>query len=92
MHFSYHYPTAILALAATTLAVPAPLSRRVAEPEPQAGIARPKLGSIPYGADIYSCATPGTVALTFDDGPWIYTSELLDLLNQYNAKATFFVR
>lgn len=31
------------------------------------------------------------MALTFDDGPWIYTSELLDLLEANHVKATFFV-
>lgn len=31
------------------------------------------------------------VALTFDDGPGIHTSRLLDTLDKYNAKATFFV-
>ena len=31
------------------------------------------------------------VALTFDDGPGYYTNDLLDLLEQYNAKATFFM-
>ncbi|MDE7326737.1 MAG: polysaccharide deacetylase, partial [Lachnospiraceae bacterium] len=31
------------------------------------------------------------VYITFDDGPSKNTDELLDLLNQYNAKATFFV-
>lgn len=31
------------------------------------------------------------VYLTFDDGPSIYTGELLDILAQYNVKATFFV-
>jgi peptidoglycan/xylan/chitin deacetylase (PgdA/CDA1 family)/GT2 family glycosyltransferase len=32
------------------------------------------------------------VALTFDDGPnGIYTTEILDILNEYNVKATFFV-
>lgn len=31
------------------------------------------------------------VALTFDDGPGKYTTQLLDLLDKYNAKATFFV-
>lgn len=32
------------------------------------------------------------VSLTFDDGPHpIYTAELLDVLKQYNVKATFFV-
>ena len=31
------------------------------------------------------------IALTFDDGPWSETtSEILDILEQYNAKATFF--
>lgn len=30
------------------------------------------------------------IYLTFDDGPSIYTSELLDLLNRYKIKATFF--
>ena len=31
------------------------------------------------------------VYLTFDDGPSIYTEELLDILKKYNVKATFFV-
>lgn len=31
------------------------------------------------------------VYLTFDDGPSQYTSELLDVLDRYNVKATFFV-
>lgn len=31
------------------------------------------------------------VALTFDDGPSAYTLELLDLLDKYDIKATFFV-
>ncbi|KAI8070651.1 uncharacterized protein B0P05DRAFT_550569 [Gilbertella persicaria] len=34
---------------------------------------------------------PGYVALTYDDGPNIYTSALVDLLKQENVKATFFV-
>lgn len=33
----------------------------------------------------------GTVYLTFDDGPSKYTSRLLDVLDKYNVKATFFV-
>ncbi len=32
-----------------------------------------------------------TVYLTFDDGPSYLTPQVLDLLDQYNAKATFFV-
>ncbi|QHU94198.1 polysaccharide deacetylase family protein [Candidatus Saccharibacteria bacterium oral taxon 488] len=35
---------------------------------------------------------PGKViALTFDDGPGPYTAHLLDILDQYGAKATFFL-
>lgn len=31
------------------------------------------------------------IALTFDDGPSIYTKEILDILDMYGCKATFFV-
>lgn len=31
------------------------------------------------------------IALTFDDGPGAHTMRLLDMLDKYNAKATFFV-
>lgn len=35
---------------------------------------------------------PGTVALTFDDGPSpIYTPKVLEILDKYQIKATFFV-
>lgn len=34
---------------------------------------------------------PGTVALTYDDGPTRYTGDLLDLLKRYDAPATFFI-
>ena len=40
---------------------------------------------------ISHCIVPGTIALTFDDGPSPYTPHLLDLLAQHNAKATFFI-
>ena len=57
-----------------------------------AGIARPQLGSQPYGGvGIYDCVEPNMIALTFDDGPNIYTSHILDVLDQYNVPATFFV-
>ncbi|KAH9993915.1 polysaccharide deacetylase [Xylariaceae sp. FL0662B] len=55
-------------------------------------VPRPALGSVPYdGVDITSCTLPGKVALTFDDGPYVYTNELLDLLEANGVKATFFV-
>lgn len=31
------------------------------------------------------------VALTYDDGPSLYTNQILDILDGYNVKATFFV-
>lgn len=43
------------------------------------------------GVYIKSCTVDNTIALTFDDGPYLYTSDLLDLLSQYDAKATFFI-
>ncbi|KAF4636942.1 hypothetical protein G7Y89_g1142 [Cudoniella acicularis] len=55
-------------------------------------IQRNKVGSVLYGsAGIYDCVQAGDMALTFDDGPFIYTSHILNLLQQYNATATFFI-
>ncbi|EEP79804.1 hypothetical protein UREG_04650 [Uncinocarpus reesii 1704] len=57
-----------------------------------AGIPRTKVGEVPYGVvPIYQCVNPNTVALTYDDGPNVYTNDLLDILDSYDAKATFFV-
>ncbi|KAL2677308.1 hypothetical protein Neosp_011077 [[Neocosmospora] mangrovei] len=54
-------------------------------------IARPKIGDIPYGEGINRCSRNGDIALTYDDGPFTYTEDLLDLLQEYNAKATFYI-
>ncbi|CAG8951098.1 hypothetical protein HYFRA_00006496 [Hymenoscyphus fraxineus] len=59
-------------------------------------IPRPKLGNLTYGGGgIYKCTKKNVVALTFDpsvdDGPYIYTTTILDILAEYNAKATFFI-
>ncbi|KAH7072529.1 hypothetical protein FB567DRAFT_538323 [Paraphoma chrysanthemicola] len=56
-------------------------------------VSRDKVGTLAYGGDgIFGCVTPGTVALTYDDGPQTaFTSHILDLLKSYNAKATFFM-
>ncbi|WP_343618334.1 polysaccharide deacetylase family protein [Flavobacterium sp.] len=37
-----------------------------------------------------SSETEKKIAITFDDGPSVYTLEVLQLLKKYNAKATFF--
>lgn len=44
--------------------------------------------SVPYAN---AAATPKLVAITFDDGPSVYTEGLLDGLAQRGAKATFFI-
>jgi peptidoglycan/xylan/chitin deacetylase (PgdA/CDA1 family) len=54
-------------------------------------VPRPQLGTVPYGVSIIHCAVPGKVALTFDDGPYIWTNDLLDILKSNSVKATFFV-
>lgn len=57
-----------------------------------ANIARPQLGSVTYGGEgIYACKKAGTVAITYDDGPYLYTNGVLDTFKSYGAKATFFI-
>ncbi|KAF4119726.1 chitin deacetylase [Geosmithia morbida] len=56
-----------------------------------ADIARNQDGDVPYGTIITTCTVPNTVALTFDDGPYIYTSDMLDLLDRYDTRVTFFI-
>lgn len=43
------------------------------------------------GADDVDCAVEKCVAFTFDDGPGPYTDRLLQILNDNDAKATFFL-
>lgn len=44
-------------------------------------VARPKVGNVLYGgAGVYNCKKVGDIALTFDDGPYKYTNDLLDKL------------
>ncbi|SPO05105.1 related to deacetylase [Cephalotrichum gorgonifer] len=42
------------------------------------------------GVVITKCAKPGVIALAYDDGPYQYTSELVDILDAAGAKGTFF--
>ncbi|EWC44274.1 hypothetical protein DRE_01100 [Drechslerella stenobrocha 248] len=49
------------------------------------------LGKVPYGTPIFNCRTTGQIALTYDDGPYLYTVQLLDILKAAGAKATFFI-
>jgi len=47
--------------------------------------------SIVSAEKIYKCTEPNTIALTFDDGPYEYTMDLLDRLQSKNIHATFFI-
>lgn len=51
----------------------------------------PPQSSTPSPISTIDCSKVPCVALTFDDGPSIYTGELLDILKKENVKATFFV-
>lgn len=42
------------------------------------------------GVVIRQCVSPGMLALAYDDGPYQYTSQLVDILDAAGAKATFF--
>jgi len=49
------------------------------EGEDTSGVPRPKLGNVLYGgAGIYNCVKKGDIAITFDDGPYNFTGDLLD--------------
>ena len=40
---------------------------------------------------ITECKKAGGIAVTYDDGPYLYTSKLLDILKNNRVKATFFI-
>ncbi|KAF4589725.1 hypothetical protein GQ602_003614 [Ophiocordyceps camponoti-floridani] len=46
---------------------------------------------VQFGKIITNCTVPNSYALSFDDGPHIFTMEALDKLKAANKKATFFV-
>ncbi|KAL8656530.1 MAG: hypothetical protein Q9210_000167 [Variospora velana] len=52
---------------------------------------RPLLGQVSYDNDLYACTKEKVVALTYDDGPYLYTNQLLDVLKDYGFTATFFI-
>ena len=69
-----------------------PTARKLANiPKPPAP--KPEPASTPVAPAPAPAPTTGNkvIALTFDDGPGPYTAHLLDVLDQYGAKATFFL-
>lgn len=74
----------------------ASLSRTVVvkEAPPPTTAAPPETTAAPPATQPATQPAPGgsrIVYLTFDDGPFIYTERLLNILARYNVKATFFV-
>ena len=67
-----------------------PTARKLANipkpPEP-----KPELAPAPAAPTPAPTTGNKVIALTFDDGPGPYTAHLLDILDQYGAKATFFL-
>jgi peptidoglycan/xylan/chitin deacetylase (PgdA/CDA1 family) len=60
------------------------------EPSTQ-NVSRPLKSPITYTDDIYDCVENDIVVLSYDDGPYNYTAQLLDTLKQYGFHATFFI-
>ncbi|KAH6693770.1 polysaccharide deacetylase [Plectosphaerella plurivora] len=83
------YSTRIFGLVATLAA--ATCSAAPFRTLPRATTNQTSSGGPAFGQIYYNCITPGQVALTFDDGPYTYTNQLLDVLASYDAKATFFL-
>jgi len=51
-------------------------------------VPRPTFGNVPYGVSVNSCTLPGKAAITFDDGPDSYSSDLLDILAKNGVKVS----
>ncbi|KAI1861368.1 uncharacterized protein JN550_010898 [Neoarthrinium moseri] len=55
-------------------------------------IVRTRFGKVQYGGvGVYDCVNKGDIAITFDDGPYNYTNDLLDKFKKYGGRATFFI-
>ncbi len=50
-----------------------------------------KIRNVIVNSEEVKPVSDGIIYLTFDDGPGQYTNQILDILNSYNIKATFFV-
>ncbi|CAE6445168.1 unnamed protein product [Rhizoctonia solani] len=55
-----------------------------------APVEAPRLNVRAGASVVTKCSVPNTIALTFDDGPYTWTSDLVDLLDENDAKGTFF--
>jgi peptidoglycan-N-acetylglucosamine deacetylase len=85
-------PTAVRPVASPE--APASSPTGTSEPTAETDIATVPLGDCPEAIEGLHSRAPGrgpTIALTFDDGPGPYTSQVLDVLAREGVPATFFV-
>ena len=84
-----------LAVGLLALALVFPIAHRVLyppKPKSDTGQARTVLSrAMLQNVNTTNKCVRGRVALTFDDGPDIYTPQILEVLRAYEVKATFFV-
>ncbi|KAF2728015.1 glycoside hydrolase/deacetylase [Polyplosphaeria fusca] len=78
MHFTSMLASSLLAVTASAYPLLDPLQMM-------------KRAGPPAGQVITKCASPGMLALAYDDGPYQYTQTLVDTLTKGGAKGTFFV-
>ncbi|RYP13934.1 hypothetical protein DL767_010526 [Monosporascus sp. MG133] len=53
--------------------------------EDTSDVPRPRVGNVPYGGTgIYRCVYEGDIALTYDDGPFDHTGDLLDVFKNFS--------
>ncbi|KAG0055055.1 chitin deacetylase [Gryganskiella cystojenkinii] len=78
-----------LTLTLTTTTLAAPISEQSLSTSSSSSI--PSLAKRTPAPIITSCTVPNSFAVTFDDGPSIWTHELLDYLAIKKIKVTFFV-
>ena len=51
-----------------------------------------RVADAPAAADPIDCTLVACASITFDDGPAMFTGELIDLLHEWRAPATFFLQ
>ncbi|KAJ5899769.1 Glycoside hydrolase/deacetylase beta/alpha-barrel [Penicillium taxi] len=88
MHLPVPTSVFLLGTASLEVAIPQPCTSQSILQE---SVNVTQLSKVPFGSVINHCTVSGTIALTFDDGPWIYTAQMLDLLAEHGAHATFFL-
>lgn len=67
------------------------LTYTLADEQGEIASAERRVRIVPQGLPEPKAPAPGTIYLTFDDGPCENTDEVLEILDRYGVKATFFI-